>query len=556
MVWHTYQGGDFFLDNVHDEAHDVALDDNGDIYIVGHGVSAWDTDNIPVVPHTPLLDPMLTGQHLRHKDVFVAKLSGSDVLDGSGALVFAEGELIWHTFLGSPATTGDYGEDEGLGIAVDSDCVSLQQLANQLDTIGCVYVTGWSDATWGSPEVAFWPGPANDSDAFLAKLDAVSGDLEWNTFIGAHPRGGWLARDAGNAVALDSAGNIYVTGQSMWSWGSPVPPRRDHTSGGPYTDDVFVAKFAPDGGFVWNTFLGQGSLDIGNGIVLDDGGDIFVAGWSALYYQAGTWSATTPDQLKDSAASSCSPYLCLSDDAFVARLTSDGELVWYGFYGGTWRDWGAGIALDGRGYVYLVGDSDADWGDPGTWTDLSDAFVAKIDVDDGYVYWNRFMGGHQAQRGYAIAADATGRVFVTGSGLISYNGGGDMFVSALDTDGNFLWTPPLTLVPEPGNGGYEEGFGIVYRDTGYLYVAGYGEHDSGIPLNHHSDFDSNPPALTGNDALVAKLYVGVDAADTDGDGWIDEEDNCPDDPNPGQADTDDDGAGDACDTTTVQTTVR
>jgi len=75
-------------------------------------------------------------------------------------------------------------------------------------------VTGYSGATWGSP---VRPG---SYDAFVAKLSG-SGDLLWNTFLGAS------YNDSGNGIAVDTGGNVYVTGSSGATWGSPVRPFSD-----------------------------------------------------------------------------------------------------------------------------------------------------------------------------------------------------------------------------------------------------------------------------------------------------------------------------------------
>ena len=116
--------------------------------------------------------------------------------------------LSWNTFLGSSADA-----DHGYSIAVD--------------TSGNVYVTGWSWATWGSPIRPH----SGSADAFVAKLDG-NGALLWNTFLGGS------AVERGYAIVVDGSGNIYVTGESEWAWGSPIRP---YTGG---SSDAFVAKIS------------------------------------------------------------------------------------------------------------------------------------------------------------------------------------------------------------------------------------------------------------------------------------------------------------------------
>ncbi|MEN8223630.1 MAG: SBBP repeat-containing protein, partial [Acidobacteriota bacterium] len=243
-------------------------------------------------------------------DAFVAKLDSS-------------GTLLWNTFLGGSVS------DEGLGIATDSS--------------GNIYVTGYSWDTWGSPIRAYTSG----FEAFVAKLDS-SGTLLWNTFLGGSNA------DFGFGIAADSSGNIFVAGNSSATWGSPI---RAYSS----DYDTFVAKLDSSGTLLWNTFLGSSSYDEGWGIAADSSGNIFVTGES-LY----TWGS--PVRAHSS-----------GDDAFVAKLDSSGTLLWNTFLGGSDEDDGYGIATDSSGNIYVTGLSNAAWGSPiRAYSSSSDAFVAKL----------------------------------------------------------------------------------------------------------------------------------------------------------------------------------
>ncbi len=150
--------------------------------------------------------------------------------------------LDWNTFMGSAAT--DYAH----GIAVDRS--------------GSIYVTGDSNASWGTPAQP-WTG---GYDAFVARLND-SGALQWNTFMGA------ASDDIAYGIVEDGSGDFYVTGYSFASWGMPVRPY----AGG---FDGFVARLNDSGALQWNAFLGSASYDIAYGIALDTSGNLYVAGWS------------------------------------------------------------------------------------------------------------------------------------------------------------------------------------------------------------------------------------------------------------------------------------
>lgn len=150
--------------------------------------------------------------------------------------------LIWNTFLGG--ADADY----GVGVAMDAS--------------GNVYAIGTSAASWGDPIRAFTPGGEFTNDAFVAKLDK-NGNLLWNTFLGG------TGSEEGLGIAVDTSGNVYVTGFSEVAWGTG-------TVAGP--EDAFVAKLNTSGTLQWNTFLGGSSYDEGYAIALDTDGNPCVTG--------------------------------------------------------------------------------------------------------------------------------------------------------------------------------------------------------------------------------------------------------------------------------------
>jgi len=315
----------------------------------------------------------------------------------------------WHTFYGS----GD--DDYGQGIAVDGS--------------GNVYVTGHSYATWGSPLHAYSGG----YDIFVLKLNS-SGTYQWHTFYGSSNV------DEGRAIAVDGSGNVYVTGRSNVTWGSPL-----HAHSG--YDDIFVLKLNSSGTYQWHTFYGSSSYDYGQGIAVDGSGNVYVTGHSYA-----TWG---------------SPLHAYSGgyDIFVLKLNSSGAYKWHTFYGSSGDDFGQGIAIDGSGNVYVTGVSAATWSAPGAplhaYSGANDIFVLKLGTFSGAYQWHTFYGSSGDDQGYGIAVDGSGNVYVTG------RSGYDIFVLKLNSSGSYQWQTFY------GSSSYDDqGYGIAVDGSGNVYVTG------------------------------------------------------------------------------------
>jgi hypothetical protein len=371
--------------------------------------------------------------------------------------------IAWNTFLGST------GLDIGEGIALDSN--------------GNVYVTGFSEAPWGTP-VNLHTGDGKP-DAFVAKLSS-NGVVQWNTFLGS---GGY---DYGYSIAFDNSGYIYVTGFSEASWGTPVRPY-----GG--AQDVFVAKLSSSGVIQWNTFLGSASSsDKGNGIAIHTSSNtIFVTGTSSA-----TWGSPVRAYTGN-------------QDVFVAKLLSNGLLDWNTFLGSANGDDGYGIALDSSGFVYVTGNSSATWGSPlRVYIGNQDAFVARLN-SNGLLDWNTFLGSGGYDCGYDIALDSRRYIYVTGysdtawgSPVRAYTGNQDAFVAKLNSNGLLDWNSFL------GSGGYDYGYSISLDNSGNIYVTGYGNATWGSPTRPFAGkYDAFVARLNSNGLLDWNTFLGSEEYD-------------------------------------------
>jgi hypothetical protein len=347
LVFSTYLGGDG-----DDTGHDIAVGDDGSIYVTGSTAS---TD-------FPTVNPYKDGPLLCDSDAFVSKLTPS-----GDALVFS-------TYLGG--TSADW----GLGVAVDdagyvyvggqtqsgdfptvsayqtfqgardacvtklvpagnalvySTCLGGSAIDNTwsmaLGGDGDVYITGGTQST-DYPTFNAYQTDQGNEDVFLTRLDATGADVVYSTYLG----GG--AMDTGTDVAVDAAGHAYVTG---WTQSFDYPLVDPYQTNGNF-DDVFVTKVHPAGtSLIYSTYLSGNDYDLGWGIEVDAEGGACVTGWTR------STDFPTQDPLQTHQGDM---------DAFLIRLAADGGSLTFGTYvGGGGEDWGRDVALDLDGNPAIAG---------------------------------------------------------------------------------------------------------------------------------------------------------------------------------------------------------
>ena len=152
----------------------------------------------------------------------------------------------------------------------------------------------------------------------MTKLKPTGTALVYSTYLGGS------GNDVGNGIAVDAAGNAYVTGYTDFDRlpdHSRAPFQSDHAGG---TCDAFVAKLNATGsGLVYSTYLGGSGKDKGQGIAVDAAGNAYVTGTTAS-----TNFPTTPAAFQ--------PTFSGGDDAFVTKLNAAGSALVYSTYlGGT-----------------------------------------------------------------------------------------------------------------------------------------------------------------------------------------------------------------------------
>jgi hypothetical protein len=364
--------------------------------------------------------------------------------------------LVYSTYLGGSR------DDVGSIIAVDAT--------------GNVYVTGYTNSvdfpTRDSLRPTFGGGPR---DAFVMKLNASGSALIYSTYLGGR------GDDLGFAVAVDAAGNAYVTGETNSGNFPTVSPLQSGNRG---FFDVFVAKLNADGSMlVYSTYLGGLAIEEGFAIAVDAAGNAYVAG--------GTFSPDFPTRNAVQPAHGDGAFGDNFFDAFVAKLNPRGSALVYSTYlGGNRRDVAFAIAVDVFGNAYVTGatrsrnfptmkplqsDFAGDDGDPFG----GDAFVAKLSPTGSQIVYSTYLGGAGDDVGISIAVDGGGNAYVTGltdstnfptaSPLQSSNRGfSEVFVAKLNVTGS-----ALTYSTYLGGNGDDFGSGIAVDAAGNVHVTGY-----------------------------------------------------------------------------------
>ena len=312
----------------------------------------------------------------------------------------------------------------------------------------------------GTREVRFAVGGYDKARELV--IDPVLG---YGTYLGGS------GLDEGRGVAVDAAGNLYVTG-STESANFPTVSAFDTSMNGPA--DVFVMKLNPAGTFVlYSTFIGGSGQDIAHGIAVDGLGAVYVAG--------STTSANFP-----TASAFQGTYSGGLTDAFVLKLNPGGATLAYStYFGGPGEEVANGIAVDSNGMAAVTGTTNSSVTfpvlnaiRPRSNTAASDAFVARFTATGTGLVFSTLLGGSYVEEGNAVAVDGAGAVYVTGmtgspdfplAGAVdTTHFGEECFITKLNGNGTLVYS---TFLGGAGVGA-EAGRAIVVDAGGAAYVAG------------------------------------------------------------------------------------
>ncbi len=300
---------------------------------------------------------------------------------------------------------------------------------------------------------------------------AVPGDLVW----ALSARGG--GNEIANDIAVDAAGNAIVTGvftdSITFGAGEPNETTLSDPDGRVIYDQVFIAKYAPDGTLHWARSVTGSQNRLGRGVAVDPTGNALVTG---TFLGSATFGVGEPNETT----------LTGRYAMFIAQYAPDGSLRWARSAGVTSVVEGLSIAADAAGNALVTGHFNgsttfgAGEANETTLTVPSfsgpDIFVAKYDPN-GSLIWARSAGGSSSDGGRGVAVDAGGNALVTGYYLGSATfGAGEANETTLAGDGIFIaqYAPDGTLRwARSAANGHVSGNGIAVDTAGNALVMGF-----------------------------------------------------------------------------------
>lgn len=249
-------------------------------------------------------------------------------------------------------------------------------------------------------------------------------------------------------ITVDAAGNSYIVG--FFSGTIDLSGNGTNVLSSAGQRDIFFAKYDAVGNLIFAKGIGGSGNDEGNGIALDNTGNIIIVGNFSSFVD---FDPTIGIALKSSAGST---------DIFVAKYDVGGSFVSVVTVEGTGTDRGEHIVRNGNGDIYITGlfTSNLDFVNTSTMDDLntaqsSAAFLAKFDALGNYI-WSKKIESTDDVRFNDLALDASGNLYGTGifkadtdfnpsgnTNILSFAGNTDAFVAKYNLNGSYMWARAL-----------------------------------------------------------------------------------------------------------------
>jgi len=408
----------------------------------------------------------------------------------------------YSTYFGGAGNNGDVGIDV------------------KVDGLGQAYVTGYTSSMdfFATNLSSTAPGGGN-LDAFVMKVDATGTIVQSAVFFGGS------GDDEGHRIALDSLGNVYVTGYTKSSDFPIVNGFQTHI-GGVGRKDAYIAKINNAvSQILFSSYLGGSLDDQPFGLSVDVFGNIYIAGETI----SPNFPLVRPlrSGLEQTTAT----------DAFVTKISPDGTIVYSSYLGGKGADHAWDVTSDPDGNAYVVGFTSS-CNFPGivngcpnafTFANPAGAFITKINADGSAYVISRVLDGNATDEAVRVVLDSDLNIIISGyTNSVNFpvknsfqpaNAGGfDIFVAKVLAD--FSDIVFSTFIGSDGN---ESAPGLAVDAANNIYIAGYTSSFS-FPVLNGVNIGTTGGTLKGDrDAYVMKIapsgrmmystYVGGSSSD-------------------------------------------
>jgi uncharacterized repeat protein (TIGR01451 family) len=290
-----------------------------------------------------------------------------------------------------------------------------------IDDAGNAYVAGYTASgdfpAAPTPLATTFGAGSQSRGAFVAKIDSTGSNLLYSTYLSGS------SDEEATGLAVDKSGNVYVAGNTH----STDFPTRNALQSKCATinqagtcSSAFLTKISPTGdSILFSTYLGGSGGESARGLVVDAKGSAYLAGITSS-----SDFPVTSGVAQAKCGGTC------QQNAFVAKFSPAGDKLVYATYvGGGATDDAADLALDSSGNAYLAGHTtspDFPLATPYQKSCVTDAtstskacmataFVTKITADGSTFAYSTYLGGSLGTKATAIAIDAQGSAYVTGS---------------------------------------------------------------------------------------------------------------------------------------------
>lgn len=398
-IWSTYYGGTGY-----EEGKGIASDYAGNVYVTGYTGSSV---------NFPTLNPLQANYGGGMYDMAIVKFNSAGACQ----------RATWY---------GGVNSDFGMAMTCTGS--------------GDVYITGYTGSSNFPTLTAIQSSKSFVNDAFIVKLNSAL-TVQWATFYGGDDD------DKGRAITLDpSNSNVYITGSTVSGTFPNTTGGFQANSASAYNaEDAFIVKMSTSQVVQFATYCGGSDADFGQGIAVDNAGDIFITGYTLSFdfpiVNAGG-SASYIDSTQGSPA---------THDAFIVQCSSNGATRnWSTYFGGSSTDLALAVACNNTGNLFIAGYSastdlqmhlpaDAAYYHP-TQSDgglYNDIFITGFLISDHSLQWSTYYGNTDNNEAHGLACDSIDNIYVTGND--SMNMAALKFAHGIFTSTNSATATPFSI---------------------------------------------------------------------------------------------------------------